>query len=330
MKGQLAVLNVSPRAESLYRRVLRATSTDLAGHATELGWREIDAAEALEELLTAGLVRHRPDGTIQVDHPRAALERLIDAEEARLDDRRRELAAARGAISQFTEDHSFGQAGARHPVTGWETVAPEVAPSVVEYLSRTTGGLIRSCVQSLDIGPGLDHDAVRTTQSALIAGREQRTLYPMVALSDPNGRDWMHSWARVGEQQRVMERPPHDFAVFGSNAVMAAVEWGAPTGGYVVIRDAMLVQAFSTVFDQAWRLALPVHDGSDASADDRRLLGMLGSGFKDEAIARYLGWGVRTVRRRVSRLMDELGVDSRFQLGAAAQRRHLLDGDILR
>ena len=46
-----------------------------------------------------------------------------------------------------------------------------------------------------------------------------------------------------------------------------------------------------------------------------------------EAIARYLGWGVRTVRRRVAGLMDALGADTRFQLGVAAQQRGLLEAE---
>jgi DNA-binding NarL/FixJ family response regulator len=40
-------------------------------------------------------------------------------------------------------------------------------------------------------------------------------------------------------------------------------------------------------------------------------------GLKDEAIARFLGVGLRTVRRRIAALMSIHGVDTRFQLGAS-------------
>jgi DNA-binding NarL/FixJ family response regulator len=43
--------------------------------------------------------------------------------------------------------------------------------------------------------------------------------------------------------------------------------------------------------------------------------------MKDEAIARYLGVSLRTVRRRVAHLMAVNGVDTRFQLGWALARR---------
>ncbi|MFD9398969.1 response regulator transcription factor [Streptomyces sp. NPDC060011] len=43
--------------------------------------------------------------------------------------------------------------------------------------------------------------------------------------------------------------------------------------------------------------------------------------MKDEAIARQLGWSVRTMRRRTSRLHELLGAANRFQAGVIAQRR---------
>lgn len=325
MKGQLSALAVPADAELLYRRLLRSGSTDLAVVAAELGWTLQGVRAAVEPLLAARLVRESPDGGIVADHPRAALERLIDEREAGLEDRRRELSAARAMIAQFAEDHSFGREGAFSGQQAWEFISAELAPSVVEHLARSHSGTLRSCIQTLDEGPGLDADAVRTGQALLAAGRQQRTIYPVQALVHARSREWMRSWARVGEQQRVMERPPSDFAVFGSHAVMASAEWGVPTNDYVVIRDALLLAVFTTCFEQAWELAVPVPGGHDASGDDRRLLALLAKGYKDEAIARYLGWGLRTVRRRIAGLMADLGVTTRFQLGAAAQRRGLLD-----
>ena len=47
------------------------------------------------------------------------------------------------------------------------------------------------------------------------------------------------------------------------------------------------------------------------------MLRLLVAGLKDEAIARYLGCSLRTVRRRVAGLMEHYGADTRFQLGAS-------------
>ena len=43
--------------------------------------------------------------------------------------------------------------------------------------------------------------------------------------------------------------------------------------------------------------------------------------MKDEQIARELGLSLRTVRRRVAEVLDELGATSRFQAGVEAVRR---------
>lgn len=55
--------------------------------------------------------------------------------------------------------------------------------------------------------------------------------------------------------------------------------------------------------------------------EDRRILTLLGAGLKDASIARRLQIGTRTVQRRVRRLMDLAGVDTRFQIGLEAARR---------
>ncbi len=47
-------------------------------------------------------------------------------------------------------------------------------------------------------------------------------------------------------------------------------------------------------------------------------------GAKDEALALAVGVSLRTVRRRVADLMDELGATTRFQAGMEAVRRSLV------
>ena len=325
MSPFLAPFRVTEPAETLYRRILRSSTSDIATHAAELGWTVEEATAALQSLIAIRLVRETTDHQVVVEHPRAALERLIDSEEAKLDARRRELSEARNAIVQFTADHRIGQAGSaasRRPA--WEEVSAQLAPSLVEHTIRITSGVIRTCVVSVDVGPGLDDDTYRTAQAAVAGGREQRALYPLTALEDPASQRWMRGWADVGEQQRVTDNPPSEFAVFGDDVVLAVATWRDARADYVVIRDEMLVSAFATMFDLAWSVALPVPDTSEETDADRQLLTLLAGGFKDEAIARYLGWGVRTVRRRVANLMADLGADTRFQLGVAAQRRGLI------
>jgi len=326
VSSHLAVFHVSTDAEELYRRILRSGPTTLAPHAAELGWPLGHATEALESLINARLVRETADGQVLVEHPRPALERLLGNEEAKLDTRRRELVEARVAIARFTAEHRAAGAVGGPPQTmpAWEFVSSQMAVSMVEHTLRSTTGLIRNSVLSLQVGPGLDEEGAAMRRAALAGGREQRALYSVEALEDPADRRWVRAMAAAGEQQRVSASPPSEFAIFGSDVVLAMAEWGSAESDHIVIRNPMLISAFTTMFDYAWDLAHPMPGDRTDIAQDRQLLTLLASGFKDEAIARYLGCGVRTVRRRVAQLMDELGAATRFQLGAAAQRRGLL------
>ncbi|KOG32387.1 hypothetical protein ADK34_09305 [Streptomyces viridochromogenes] len=49
-------------------------------------------------------------------------------------------------------------------------------------------------------------------------------------------------------------------------------------------------------------------------------MGLLAQGAKDEVIARRLGMSLRTCRRHIAELLEELGAESRFQGGALAER----------
>lgn len=63
------------------------------------------------------------------------------------------------------------------------------------------------------------------------------------------------------------------------------------------------------------------------TTDDRRLLLLLNGGLKEGSIASQLGVSVRTVERRITRIMETLSVQTRFQLGMEVSRRGWLSDD---
>lgn len=254
--------------------------------------------------------------------PLGYLHEAFDREMHRLETRRVELAAAREALLELSSP-GWGPDGSSAPL-GWEHVPLEMTPAVVERLTASTSDVMRACTMTVDQGPGVDETNIREGQRRISGGLVQRALYPLSLLDTPVGQRWIRSWADVGEEQRFVDRTPTEFAVFGNHAVLAVEEWGDPGSPYVLIREPMFVEIFTAYFDAAYSAGLPMPPGRAADDDDRRLLRLLGMGIKDEAIARYLGWSLRTVRRRVARLMVELGVETRFQLGIAADRAGLV------
>src|SRR6478672_12945941 len=127
MSPHLSAFRISDTAEVLYRRVLRSATMGVAAHAAELGWTVSETMVALQTLISTRLVRLTGDGQVLVEDPRLALERLIDGEESQLEARRRSLAEARGAISQFSAEHRLGRGDLADGVrrSAWELVAAE-------------------------------------------------------------------------------------------------------------------------------------------------------------------------------------------------------------
>lgn len=55
---------------------------------------------------------------------------------------------------------------------------------------------------------------------------------------------------------------------------------------------------------------------------DQTIIQLLGTGLKDEAIARRVGMSLRTTRRHIADIMKLLGAESRFQAGILAARTY--------
>ena len=89
-----------------------------------------------------------------------------------------------------------------------------------------------------------------------------------------------------------------------------------------ITRHPMLVEALQWLFETVWDTSVPIITTGYAENDPRRqmLISLLMTGSTDNAIASQLGINVRSVRRWISELMDELGVATRLQLGAALVR----------
>jgi len=89
-----------------------------------------------------------------------------------------------------------------------------------------------------------------------------------------------------------------------------------------ITRHPMLVEALQWLFETVFDAAVPIITSGFHETDPRRqmLISLLMAGSTDSAIANHLGINVRSVRRWIAELMDELGVTTRLQLGAALVR----------
>ena len=256
-----------------------------------------------------------PSSELIDEDPRETISRLIADEEERLRSRQSDLATARNALVRL---HDLGAVQA---VPAIAPITVEVAPTLLRTLLDQTHGPVRNAVMRKDVGSGTDEDWMSYNLEVVRAGKEQRTLYDDSVLDSPVLSAEISEWAAAGELQRVLNSMPSEFVIYGDAAVVSPAIWGDPESEYVVVREPMLIHLFIEFFDRLWDAGTPVPSPrGNNEGEDEHLLTLLGRGFKDEAIARYLGWSLRTVRRRVARLMEELGAKTRFQLGAEAVR----------
>ena len=92
-----------------------------------------------------------------------------------------------------------------------------------------------------------------------------------------------------------------------------------------VVRHPQLVEALVWLFEAVWDQSVPIMASGYNDPRRQMLISLLMTGSTDSAIATQLGINVRSLRRWISELMDELGVTTRLQLGAALVRSDSLN-----
>jgi DNA-binding NarL/FixJ family response regulator len=109
--------------------------------------------------------------------------------------------------------------------------------------------------------------------------------------------------------------------VIVDEAIAVAAGQGTPSRGVaMVVEEPVLVQGLLCLFEATWATCTPA-TRDYLTQDERNLLERMADGSTDESIARRLGISDRQVRRRIARLLKQLGVSSRFAAGAEAVRR---------
>ncbi len=131
-------------------------------------------------------------------------------------------------------------------------------------------------------------------------------------------------FAEKGEDSRTAPVPMKLIIVDAQIAMIPSMRSYLPGHELVmsVVQHPTLVEALQWLFEAVWDNAVPIAAAGLPDSDPRRqmLVSLLMAGSTDSAIATSLGINVRSVRRWISELMDQLGVTTRLQLGAALVR----------
>ncbi|MFJ9448527.1 LuxR C-terminal-related transcriptional regulator [Kitasatospora sp. NPDC101235] len=316
----LRTIGLTATAEDVYLALIQSGPTTPAELEGIVRAASDTVGTAAGELADLGLVE--PDGERLVARPpRAALDALVEI-------RAKELGALRDSadeLSRFWRDHHAEG-------TGYIEIVRTAA--ACEAVSRRVQDEATHQVRALSIGPS-DRRATPPQIApgcleALARGVAYSVVYGAQVLRDPIGREAIQTCVNLGERARVFPDVALNLMICDDRfAVVTAPVGNHERRHHVVVQRSALLDGLIGVFRSYWQMAVPLPAGTEPGDDmvtaptneSRQLLTYLSAGLTDESIARELGVSERTVARRIARLQEVLGAQTRFQLGVQASRR---------
>ncbi|MEU2280722.1 helix-turn-helix transcriptional regulator [Streptomyces sp. NPDC013178] len=223
----------------------------------------------------------------------------------------------------------------------YRTAAAE--PSVHELVEVVTGAaaVARRLLQ-IQLEAGEEVCALVTGTPVTVPGGENaveeraaargvrcRVVLERAALDQPAGMKELTAALGRGERVRMVEKVPTNLVVADRALALVPLTGRSAEPAALVVHAGGLLELLSGLFESVWREALPLRPGADrVAADpdgpdtaDLEILALLLAGLTDASVARQLDLGLRTVQRRVRRLMELTGARTRLQLGWHACER---------
>lgn len=309
---------LNPELESLYRlvRAHHGSTVPDAAHTQQVSVPEFLALFA--DLLDIGVVRIVED-VVHVVPPRQAVGLLIERQADLVVETARRLARLSAEVRHL-DDSPSGTPGDSSILDAEVVQGPVPVEMLLDWIRESTGELmfLRPDQWRFPSEPAI----AGGFKFALDQGRRARGIYPVRALHQ--ARSTLTDRAAAGEEIRLLSEVPSRLGIVGDNRALVPPYPGITNERSLLLRDPGLVAHLKLYFEVLWdqAVALPVFEAQDVRGEARRLLlAELADGARDEQIARTLGIGLRTVRRRIAHVMEELGVETRFQAGVEAVRR---------
>ena len=322
LDSDFEAVGIDEDSRLIYRYVLSQGTVRVEDVARDVPLISTDAAGMLARLRSAGLINRTSggDGEYTAVDPRVALRALTDRAAAQLD-------RVRAAIPDLAE--LFEHPGSTtDPGTGVHVIDD---PALIgAWYTRLEHEVIGEFM-AFDRPPYVLAGENPVEPLVLQRGVVWRAVYAAEVLDRPGAWAELRHAASAGERARIARTLPTKLAIADRRTALVSSTLDAHRPTAVVVEGGPLVDLLCAAFEAVWAdsVEVPTADSLEGTAppergpdkDDRALLALLGSGAKDEVIARELGLSERTLRRRSADLLRRLGAANRFQAGAQAVRR---------
>ncbi|MFD1663446.1 helix-turn-helix domain-containing protein [Streptomyces caeni] len=319
----LAAIGLDETHESAYRALVSVGAADVPDLARRLMLGEHDTERALRRLERQGLAAQssaRPGRWVAAP-PRVALGALLTQQ-------RHELEQAELTAALLAEEY---RAAAGEPaVHDLVEVVTGAAAVTQRFLQLQLGAAEEVC--ALVTGAPVAVTGMENHAEEQAAGRgvRYRVVVERAVLDGPDGITELHTALARDEQVRVADTVPTKLVVADRSLAMVPLTSHTAEPAALVVHASGLLELLSGLFESVWREALPLRLGASGVTEqgpdgpdgiDLEVLSLLLAGLTDASVAKQLDLGLRTVQRRVKRLMELTGVTTRLQLGWHAYER---------
>lgn len=330
------LLGLDETDESVYRYDVRRPGRAPGQVARSTGLSEETVQASRKRLIAGGLLRDEQAGGVAPtpNGPAMIAERLRDELDSEYAHRRREVGLLQAEMTRLVNDQLLAGPHGSAPDIDRLPSSEAAAVRVHELLCIARNDVVHAEPDHA-AEPG-DFELMRPAKiKAAERGVNVRIIYPPTTLASPKIQHAVDDELRAGISVRTAAVPATKLTIVDHSVAVLVDRRGSRGDQTMILRDSLLVHALIQLFETTWThardamVALPRPEhGDDRSAelniDDHLLLQLLGEGMKDELIAKQLGVSVRTIRRKISGLLNRLNACSRFQAGVMACRRDWL------
>ncbi len=330
--SELLPPELSPAAVNVYRRALEEGEFRFEDAVAVSGLPRDQVAECRDALVASQLLQPSSEspGTLVPVNPELAIARLAEPIESTIRSYRQAMESTRERLLLLMPAY-LGRTASGSASGGLEIITEAAEVQLL------VNHAVDTCSKEwLSVQPGGARDPIALQQAlprdleAVHRGVRVRSLYQHTTRTQLSIRSYVSAMAEAGAQIRTADQLAERMFIFDRELafIPRRSQPGQPPGA-VVVREPVLISFLCTLFDQFWANAMPfITDGpgyQNVSSELRvALLGLLAQGLKDEVVAKRLGMSVRTCRRHIASIMQELGAESRFEAGVKAAQLGLL------
>jgi predicted DNA-binding transcriptional regulator len=323
-KRLLAEIGISEQEEQAYRLLLTRGALTAHEVSDALQLTEARAAQLLAALECKGLVARVPDAELRFlpSTPDVAIEALILQKQATLEQTRSAIALLRREGEQSS--HALAESCV-------EIVSSRASLLRAHELLYSTARRELRCLipaACMMLSPGLERE--RLPASGV------RCLRVVDSVAIKHGAAIEHFFGPIAplDECRFSQNLPLAVTIVDRRLALLPLDVHSPQGPALLVRPSALLDGLNAMFDMVWGQSSPVGfpmEAGAANGDARSplsseleaLIPLLAAGLNDKAIAHRLHISVRTLIRRVTKLLTVLDARSRFQAGwASALRLH--------